>query len=29
MAPLMVAAQEECLEAGGPLTSVTGPEHSR
>src|ERR1700704_5029780 len=28
MAPLMFAAQEECLEAGGPLTSVTGPEHS-
>jgi hypothetical protein len=28
MAPLMCAAQEECLEAGGPLTSVTSPEHS-
>src|SRR6266478_5867489 len=28
MAPLTCAAQEECLEAGGPLTSVTGPEHS-
>ena len=28
MAPLICAAQEECLEAGGPLTSVTGPEHS-
>src|SRR6267143_705880 len=28
MAPLICAAQEERLEAGGPLTSVTGPEHS-
>jgi len=28
MAPLACAAQEECLEAGGLLTSVTGPEHS-
>src|ERR1700730_3318184 len=29
IAPLMRAAQEECLEAGGPLTSLTSPEHSR
>jgi len=28
MAALTCAAQEECLEAGGPLTSVTGREHS-
>src|SRR6266481_5362325 len=29
MAALTCAAQEECLEAGEPLASVTGPEHSR